>query len=331
MDEEHTTFVVPALEFSSLQASEDVEGPLDKEALHALWRRGLVQTMHPCCFGYAGPFKIAEWFSTPSGFVACVRLAACVHASVWVWGAGCGCRVWVWVVWVEVWNAMEMCQRRCPMLAPPLHRSVGCTRARAFPPIPTPPPPPTHTPSPPPPCPPRYPIQYEQSFEPYFIQKAPVFPFDERFVGRHHNKHSLFFEMYVRVGWGGVVGGREVSGDLIGDPRHPAQGWASTHCSARLCCPPTTHHPSRFAAGFKLHVLARSWIMDVPHAISQHGSGGGVEPGNKLKWATFLKETTVKYGLQCPARGSCWWREEDVDHRSPLWAVYDWFLHAVSC
>lgn len=193
MFEDRTTFVVPALEFSSSGASEEVEGVVDKDALHALWRKGAVQTMHPCCFGYAGPFKINDWFSTPTG----------------------------------------------------------------------------------------YPIEYEQSFEPYFIQKAPVFLFDERFVGRHHNKHSLFFAMY--------------------------------------------------AAGYRLHVLSQSWIMDAPHGSGQEGNSGGVEPGNKLKWATFLKETADKYHLQCPARGPCWWRDEDVDHRSPLWAVYEAFLHMVSC
>lgn len=81
MFEDRTTFVVPALEFSSSGASEEVEGVLDKEALQGLWRKGAVQTMHPCCFGYAGPFKIGDWFSTPTGCVL-LCLILCKTASV---------------------------------------------------------------------------------------------------------------------------------------------------------------------------------------------------------------------------------------------------------
>jgi hypothetical protein len=196
LDPLRTTFVVAALEYTSTAAAERApEGNVDKQRLRALWQAGEVSVMHPCCFGYSGPFNLADWFDSPAGYT----------------------------------------------------------------------------------------LHYQQSYEPYYIMRAPVFLFDERFVGRHHNKHSLFFELY--------------------------------------------------AAGYGLHVLADSWVVDTPHDKSLGGSSsrGKVEPVNRRKWAQFLSETAARYGLQCPAKGPCWWAEEGIENWGPLLDAREMVLQATSC
>jgi hypothetical protein len=128
-----------------------------------------------------------------------------------------------------------------------------------------------------------YTIQYEEAFEPYFVARRPLVPFDERFAGRRRNKHALFFELY--------------------------------------------------AAGYSLHVLADSWVIDsdLPSRSHAQSSAGKVEPLNTRKWAQFLYDTAHRYNLTCTDPAGCWWRREDIEHRAFYWSIYEAYLQFVEC